>query len=374
MASTNNQFDSNMSIYIPRCDTRSLPRRARGETDEAFEDRIANHISKTLEDLRLGKTSRIDILAKQTQDGGHTYYIAFVHLCWKDTPANRRLQAMINDPDVPAKLYYSPKWFWHINKNSNPLSAEEAAFHKRVYNLERELLKTYEDSEAVYVEILREIAPDAWSSLYAFSRTFQDPATDLDSTMREHVRAFIPAELHTPLRITPTVRTDCDVRTKWNEIPLPEELSAARPEGPVVVQNDDEQSVGTSSTRSSGADIMIRHLDEPTEAKLVARYSNTVRSIPLRKRQRKQKRTPTTSNGASSSGNNSRKWAYNAEDFPPLPQPKLRRSTADEVKDVPAPLIAEAELYEEDHSIPLSAMPPLPLPPVPPLLVRSYAH
>ena len=116
------QFDPDMSIYIPRCDTRSLPRRRVRETKEAYEARIKSFIISKFK-LHYGNAIRVDLIAKQTADR-FTYYVAFVHMQWYDTPGVRQLQADIIDPNVSAKLYYSQKWFWYLNKNFRPSSSQ----------------------------------------------------------------------------------------------------------------------------------------------------------------------------------------------------------------------------------------------------------
>ena len=196
MASTM-QFEPEMSIYIPRCDTRSLPRRGRGETDESYESRVSNYIASKFN--MYGDVTRVDLLAKMTPDN-YTYYVAFLHINWYDRPESRQLQADILDPKTPAKLYYdNGRWFWHLNKNSKPLSAEEAALHKRIYNLERDLLKVTGDRDAAHVLLLKEAAPDRWHALREYAAATQ--TRDLDGAMRASVRAFIPTEFLAPLRI-----------------------------------------------------------------------------------------------------------------------------------------------------------------------------
>ena len=196
MASTM-QFEPEMSIYIPRCDTRSLPRRGRGETDESYESRVSNYIASKFN--MYGDVTRVDLLAKMTPDN-YTYYVAFLHINWYDRPESRQLQADILDPKTPAKLYYdNGRWFWHLNKNSKPLSAEEAALHKRIYNLERDLLKVTGDRDAAHVLLLKEAAPDRWQALREYATTHNP--RDLDGAMRAHVQSFIPTEFLAPLRI-----------------------------------------------------------------------------------------------------------------------------------------------------------------------------
>ena len=313
-----NQFDSNMSLYIPRCDTRSLPRRARGVTDEEYEDIIALHIRNTLEDLRLGTVSRVDILDKETDDG-FTYYIAFIHLHWRDTPANHRLQDTINDPKTPAKLYYNPKRYWILNKNSAPLSREDAVLHKRVYNLERKLLKTIDDTEEVYVEILWQLAPEAWESLHAFASAFPDPETDINGAMRDNVRAFIPKNFLAPLRIK---APEEDPAVPEEEPAVPEEGSAVPEEEPSVPEEDPAVPQEEPAVPEDD-DLTIKyfeHIDDPIEEKLVVHYNITVLP-PARRRRRKQQKS-----------------VRREPDFTQIPGPsKLRRSTADEADFIQIP-------------------------------------
>ena len=355
MASTN-QFDSSMSIYIPRCDTRSLPRRGYGESDEAYEKRIANFISEFIEEQRIGIVSRTDILAKQTTNG-FTYYIAFIHLSWRDTPSNRRLQAMINDPKTPAKLYYSPKWFWHVNKNSKPLSEEVAMLYKRVYNKERELLKTNADSEAVYVEILKEFAPYAWNSLHSFASAFPDPDTGIDGAMRDNVRAFIPEHLQAPLHIitessksvvesVPQPVEESVPQPLAENVPQPVEESVPQPLAESVPQPLAEsvpqplaesvpQPLAESVPQPPTEDVCqtiapnvrdardicnFKHLDDPIEERVVAQYN--VGSIHILKKKKKQKKH-----------NKIQKLQTSEEAYPSLSIPELERSVADRIEE-----------------------------------------
>lgn len=203
MSSPNFSFDPQMSIYIPRCDTRSLPKRGRTEKYDLYELRVCDFIASKF-NVYYGDVTRIDLLGKLSPDN-YTYYIAFVHLNWYDTPKAHLLQANILNPDVQAKIHYSDgKWFWHINKNTKPLTAEEAALHKRIYYLERDLLKITGDRNSAYVLLLREAAPNSWQALCSYVSSLNP--RDFNDAMRQHVLAFIPFEFLAPLRIQPHVQ------------------------------------------------------------------------------------------------------------------------------------------------------------------------
>jgi hypothetical protein len=114
-----------LSIYIPRVDTRSLPPIVTngcqfiGATGE-FEDNLRDYMAKTFHYNNIGDVDRIDLIPKETPQG-HTYFIAFVHFKeWQDTVAARQLQKDINDPQVKAKIHFNESWYWICSKNNKP--------------------------------------------------------------------------------------------------------------------------------------------------------------------------------------------------------------------------------------------------------------
>ena len=114
-----------LSIYIPRVDTRSLPPIVTngcqfiGATGE-FEDNIKDYMAKTFYVNNIGDVDRIDLIPKETPQG-HTYFIAFVHFKeWQDTVEARQLQKDINDPQVKAKIHFNESWYWICSKNNKP--------------------------------------------------------------------------------------------------------------------------------------------------------------------------------------------------------------------------------------------------------------
>lgn len=131
-------FDQTMSLYIPRVDTRSLPRGNRFAEAE-YEAMAADFIGKQFKYQRIGQVSRVDLLKKQTPQG-FDYFIAFVHFTeWFDTPQARALQEEISTEGTKAKLQFHEKWYWIVNENKSPLSANEASLHKTIYEQAKQI-------------------------------------------------------------------------------------------------------------------------------------------------------------------------------------------------------------------------------------------
>lgn len=140
-------FDNKMSLYIPRCDTRSLPRRAAGKTQEEQEAIVADFIGKQFRYQKVGDVDRVDVVEKKTPDG-YTFYIAFVHFNeWIDCERNRELQAKIVSDKERAVLQFHEKWFWILNKNKKPLTATEADMAKKLGEQEKEVERLKEEIE-----------------------------------------------------------------------------------------------------------------------------------------------------------------------------------------------------------------------------------
>lgn len=147
MMTSNNQFDNKMSLYIPRCDTRSLPRRAEGKTQEEYEAAVAEFICKQFRYQKVGDVDRVDVVEKKTPDG-YTFYIAFVHFNeWIDCERNRELQAKILSEKERAVLQFHEKWFWILNKNMKPLTATEAEMAKKLAEQEKEVERLKKEIE-----------------------------------------------------------------------------------------------------------------------------------------------------------------------------------------------------------------------------------
>lgn len=122
--------DANLAIYIPRIDTRSLPRFDREEVVKEF-------IAAKFHEGAIGKVSRVDLL-KKNDPKGFVFYVAFCHFEeWYDTEEARSLQKDIKDPDTKAKFQFHTKWFWIINENTKPISDEDAKLNRIIRDHER---------------------------------------------------------------------------------------------------------------------------------------------------------------------------------------------------------------------------------------------
>jgi len=131
-------FDTTMSLYIPRCDTRSLPRRDHDMTDEQYQAAIKQFIASQFKYQLIGNVARVDLVPKQTPDN-FVYYIAFVHFAeWFDTDQARALQADVTDSSKRAKLQFHERWFWICNKNTKPLTADEVAKAKLEWQMKEQ--------------------------------------------------------------------------------------------------------------------------------------------------------------------------------------------------------------------------------------------
>jgi uncharacterized coiled-coil protein SlyX len=134
-------FDSKMSLYIPRCDTRSLPAKTPETSTEDYEMQIADFIKKQFQFQRIGTVSRVDVVKKQSPDA-YIYYIAFVHFDnWEDNENTRAIQTAINTPGERAKLHFHEKWFWILNRNAKPISQGEAELN-RVIATQEEMINS----------------------------------------------------------------------------------------------------------------------------------------------------------------------------------------------------------------------------------------
>ena len=149
-------FDQTMSLYIPRVDTRSLPRGNR-HAEAEYEAMTADFIGKQFKYQRIGQVSRVDLLKKQTPQG-FDCFIAFVHFTeWFDTPQARALQEDIFTEGTKAKLQFHKQWYWIVNENKSPLSATEASLHKTIYEQAKQIGKL---NEAVdYLKSMKSVPP-----------------------------------------------------------------------------------------------------------------------------------------------------------------------------------------------------------------------
>tara|TARA_B100000902_G_scaffold376723_1_gene408147 strand:- start:609 stop:1442 length:834 start_codon:yes stop_codon:yes gene_type:complete len=125
MSSIATQF--NMSLYIPRCDTRSLPRYSAYNSDLEYERACSAFIGKQFELQKIGKVDRVDLVRK-TNPKGFEYFIAFVHFDhWymgHESGAALQLLDSIRS-DSKAKLQFHERWYWIVNENKNPRTVDQ---------------------------------------------------------------------------------------------------------------------------------------------------------------------------------------------------------------------------------------------------------
>ena len=127
---SSNTFNNQMSLYIPRCDTRSLPRYTHYASDAEYEQACKDFIAKQFRLQKIGIVERVDLVRK-TNPQGYYYFIAFIHFekWFEDHPAAQALQLSIAD-DTKAKLQYNERWYWIVNENKNPRTTDQLRTEK----------------------------------------------------------------------------------------------------------------------------------------------------------------------------------------------------------------------------------------------------
>ena len=110
-----------LSFHLPRIDTRNL-----GEMRED-EDFVRLFIAQQFEVQRVGKVSRVDLIAKENQQG-HLYYEAFVHFAeWNNT--SKHSLALRNAACSPRKRatlsLIGSKYYWIVNESRSPVYEED---------------------------------------------------------------------------------------------------------------------------------------------------------------------------------------------------------------------------------------------------------
>ena len=126
---SSNTFNNQMSLYIPRCDTRSLPRYTNFSSDAEYEVACKDFIATQFRLQKIGQVGRVDLVRK-TNPQGFYYFIAFIHFNeWFDHDAARSLQASIAN-ETKAKLQYSERWYWIVNENKNPRTVDQLRTEK----------------------------------------------------------------------------------------------------------------------------------------------------------------------------------------------------------------------------------------------------
>ena len=131
------KLNQKMSLYIPRVDTRSLPRV--GGNDEEYEVAAKEFIAKQFARQLIGEVDRIDLVAKKTPDN-YTFYIAFVHFkVWHDTHAAHTLQHTIREGTKKATVQYHKEWYWIVTENRKPRTETELSLQDIVRTQQEEI-------------------------------------------------------------------------------------------------------------------------------------------------------------------------------------------------------------------------------------------
>jgi len=236
-------FNNKMSLFLPRCDTRSLPRREYGETNDQFETKIKTFIADKF-NKETGKVERVDLVPKETPEG-YVYYMAFIHFdYWCDRPDTRFFQNQITNKDAKAKFHFSPKWFWIVNENENPLSEKEVELNKKIWELEQALELSRKETQAAKVAALFRASPDDWRMLqFAASEEIKsdDQLLVLDQ-MFKMVDEFLPAGLVREMSVAPSLTLSVPPHSYPSSVPPPPTYSPSQPPlplGPPPASTDD---------------------------------------------------------------------------------------------------------------------------------------
>ena len=139
MNSTNQTFNTKLSLFIPRVDTRSLPKCKEDETDQDYESRVKSFIVEQFYNYNIGSVDRVDLITKMTPEG-YPFYIAFIHFAeWYNSFQAKGLQKAVFNPNQKAKMYISPRCYWIVCENTKPLSEKEVELKEIIYKQEKEL-------------------------------------------------------------------------------------------------------------------------------------------------------------------------------------------------------------------------------------------
>lgn len=138
MSSVSKSFNKKMPLYIPRVDTRALPR-INPIGSEAYLSDAKEFIAKQFRFQKIGEVDRVDLVPKKTPDG-YMFYIAFIHFnTWFDAAPAVALQQMISEGKEKATLQYHKDWYWIVTENRKPRSAEEVDLRKVVEAQKKEI-------------------------------------------------------------------------------------------------------------------------------------------------------------------------------------------------------------------------------------------
>ena len=146
-----------LSLYIPRVDTRSLPR-VLGDTEE-YEAAAKDFIAKQFEYHKVGEVNRIDLIIKKNPHG-YIYYSAFIYFeRWYDTHQTYNIQKDIFFKEERVIFRYHRDWYWIVAENINP--REETLMKPQVVSADKkiaEMMKEIETHESKIDHLKKMIA------------------------------------------------------------------------------------------------------------------------------------------------------------------------------------------------------------------------
>ena len=183
MSSTNETFNPNLSLFIPRVDTRSLPVCKEDEADQDYETRVKSFIAEQFHNYNIGSVDRVDLITKMTPEG-YPFYIAFIHFAeWYNNFQAKGLQKAVFNKT--AKMYLTQRSYWILCENKKPLTQSEVEMKTIIYKQEQELATLKKEVEAL--KMYEQASPEA--KLYA---------SYMQDLQVETARKLFDTPVHTP--------------------------------------------------------------------------------------------------------------------------------------------------------------------------------
>ena len=175
--------DQKMSLYIPRVDTRALPR-VGGNTEE-YEEAAKKFIADQFKFQKVGEVNRVDLIIKKTPQD-YIYYSAFIYFDqWYSTPQARHIQETIFVGHEKATLKFHRDWFWIVAKNHKPrnhtgsVSATKGTVvtvDEKVEMMHKEI-ETYEKKIEHLKQMIAALKPEAAAEPSAAEPSAAEPET-----------------------------------------------------------------------------------------------------------------------------------------------------------------------------------------------------
>ena len=161
MNSTNETFNPQLSLFIPRVDTRSLPVCKEDESDQDYETSVKTFIAEQFHNYNIGSVDRVDMITKMTPEG-YPFYIAFIHFAeWYNNFQAKGLQKAVFNPSQKAKMYVGTRNYWILCENKKPLTESEVEMKAIIYKQEKELEALKKEMEAMQTYKHESQSPEA---------------------------------------------------------------------------------------------------------------------------------------------------------------------------------------------------------------------